>query len=175
VVLQIVKQIQASPWRGWAHLACARPGETLRAVAEVRDRLIGFVLCTPVQQTDDARRGRIAAVCGFLRRLVGRGRGPACVNLLDVVVCGEGSRGQAEQALLVQLDHDLRRGGGPVRVVVPETKLATQLFLRGAGYRALRVLHDYFGDEDAYLMEWQAEKPVAARAPQRQALAGVHR
>ena len=37
-------------------------------------------------------------------------------------------------------------------VVLPESNLAVQLFLRNAPYRAVRVLRGYYGDEDGYFM-----------------------
>jgi ribosomal protein S18 acetylase RimI-like enzyme len=40
-----------------------------------------------------------------------------------------------------------------IQAAVPETDLATQLLLRSAGYKAVRVLREYFVNEDAYLME----------------------
>ena len=40
-----------------------------------------------------------------------------------------------------------------VEAAVPETNLPMQLLLRSAGYKAVRVLRRYYGDEDAYLME----------------------
>lgn len=156
-ILQVVRTTQASPWRGWEFLACVRSQQLVGCVAEVRDQLVGFVLCTPVRQTEAPRPSRWATLRSFLCRLLSKPLPtPVCVNLVDLVVCGEWSRLQAEQALLEQLDHDLQRRGDPVRVVVPETTLEAQLILRRAGYRAIRVLHDYYGNEDGYLMERRA-------------------
>jgi hypothetical protein len=39
-----------------------------------------------------------------------------------------------------------------VEVVVPESCLTVQLFLREAGYRATEVLHGDYGTEDGYRM-----------------------
>jgi hypothetical protein len=161
-VLRLTRQAQALPWRGWDFLATMRPGEIGGAVAEAERRLQGFVLWTPVRPADTAPSGRFAAVCDFLRGLVGRRAAkPVCVNLLDLQVCDHGAGASVEQELLESLDRDLRRTGSPVRIVVPETLLAVQVFLRGAGYVATRVLHDYFGDEDGYLMASEAWAPHA--------------
>lgn len=40
-----------------------------------------------------------------------------------------------------------------IQAAVPESHLPTQLLLRSAGYKAVRVLRGFFIDEDAYLME----------------------
>jgi ribosomal protein S18 acetylase RimI-like enzyme len=152
---------QAQPWRGWEFLASVRSNEILGCVAEDRGRFVGFVLCTPVRPMEATPPGRFAAICGFLRGLLGTQLPrPVCVNLLDVRVGEEWSGGPAGTALLDQLDRDLRRMGSPIRIVVPETHLAVQLFLRGAGYVALRVLHDYFSGEDGYLMEGHRRVPA---------------
>jgi ribosomal protein S18 acetylase RimI-like enzyme len=156
-ILTLVRQTQTPPWHGWEFLACVRSHQLVGCVAEVGDQLVGFALCTPVRQMEAPLPSRLAALRSFLCRLLSRHLPiPVCVNLVDLMVCGEWSRSQAEQALLEQLDRELRRRGNPIRVVVPETKLGAQLFLRRTGYRALRVLHDYFGNEDGYLMERQA-------------------
>ncbi len=154
-VVRVVRQTQAQPWRGWEFLACVRPVEIVGCVAEARGRLVGFALCTPVRHKEEnAPHGRFDAIRSLCRRLVGKRLPiPACLNLLDVVVCGEWSRSQAERVLLEEMDQGLRRHGQPVQIIVPETKLGAQLFLHEAGYQATRVLHEYFGDEDGYVME----------------------
>jgi ribosomal protein S18 acetylase RimI-like enzyme len=153
-IVRMVRQTQTQPWRGWEFLACVRPGEIVGCVAEARGRLVGLALCTPVRHKEEnVPRGRLEAFFGLCRRLVGKHLPiPAYLNLLDVVVSGEWSRSQAERALLEELDKELRRQGNAVQMIVPETKLAVQLFLHEAGYQATRVLHDYFGDEDGYMM-----------------------
>lgn len=154
-IVRVVRQTQTQPWRGWEFLACVRPTEIVGCVAEARGRLVGFALCTPVRHKEEnLSHGRLESIRSFCRRLLGKRLPiPACLNLLDVVVCGEWSRSQVEQSLLEELDQDLRRHEEPVLIIVPETKLRVQLFLHEAGYQAMRVLHDYFGDEDGYAME----------------------
>ena len=172
-ILKLVRQTHVPPWHGWEFLACVRSHQLVGYVAEMRDQLVGFALCTPMRQVEAPPTSRLAALGSFLCRLLSRHLPiPVGVNLVDLIVSGEWSRSQAEQALLEHLDRELRRRGDPIRVVVPETKLGAQLFLRQAGYRALRVLHDYFGNEDGYLMERQAgggagavDSSVRARLP----------
>ena len=48
-----------------------------------------------------------------------------------------------------------------ITLEVRETNLSTQIFFRGAGFRALRVLRVYYDDtgEDAYLMRYRYKPP----------------
>jgi ribosomal-protein-alanine N-acetyltransferase len=63
------------------------------------------------------------------------------------------------------LAHVHERAAGVVEAAVPEADLAAQLFLRDAGYKAVRVLRRHRGGGDAYLMERRAEtaSPRAGR------------
>src|SRR5689334_22823849 len=104
-IVRVVRQTQAQPWRGWEFLACVRASEIVGCVAEIRGRLAGFALCTPVRTRESAPRGRLGSVRDFCRRLMGKHEaGPVCVNLLDVVIAGEWSRSSAERALLEMMD-----------------------------------------------------------------------
>ena len=49
----------------------------------------------------------------------------------------------------------LWRTASAVQILVPETNLPLQLFLRAVGYKATRVVRECFDSEDAYLMERQ--------------------
>ena len=57
-----------------------------------------------------------------------------------------------EHTLLLHLLEELRRSWPHSPVVVPESHLRVQLFLRDAQYRAVRVLRGYYENEDGYLM-----------------------
>jgi hypothetical protein len=152
-ILRLVREL-VQPWRGWEFLATVRTAEMIGCVAEARDTIVGFALCAPVRHVEAHPTSRFRAIGGFLQRLIGsKPLAPICVSLLEVMALGDKST--TEQALLERLDRDLHRLGSPVRVIVPETKLTAQLFFRGARYRAVRVLHEYFGTEDGYLMEGQ--------------------
>jgi hypothetical protein len=153
-IVRAVRQTQAQPWRGWAFLAGVRPADIVGCIAEVRGHLIGFALCTPVRQRENAPPGWFASLRSLSRRLLGKQMPiPVYLNLLDVLICGEWSRSPAERELLDELNRELGQLGDPVQIIVPETKLRVQVYLHEAGYQALRVLHGYFGDEDGYLME----------------------
>ena len=58
------------------------------------------------------------------------------------------------RALVERFEPDLATCQGYwVEAAVPETNLPVQLLLRSAGYKAVRVLRRYYGEQDAYLME----------------------
>ena len=76
-----------------------------------------------------------------------------CVNLLNIVVAPEWRRQGIGRSMLEILNQGLWRTAGSVQILVPETNLALQLFLRSVGYKAVRVVRECFDSEDAYLME----------------------
>jgi hypothetical protein len=167
-VLRTVRQTQPPPWRGWEFIACVRSGEVIGYLAEVQGQLAGFVLCTPVRMTDSSSPSYFGALVQVFRRLMGRRvPGLVCVNMLEAFVGAVWSGSTTMQELLERLDRELHRRGSHIGVVVPEAHLAPQLYLRGAGYQATRVLHEYFGDEDGYLMEWTGSPSTPKGAPRR--------
>jgi ribosomal protein S18 acetylase RimI-like enzyme len=63
------------------------------------------------------------------------------------------------RALLGRLEQKIEGGGGRVQVVVPETNLVVQVFLRQSGYKAVRILRGHFGDRDGYAMARRCARP----------------
>lgn len=57
------------------------------------------------------------------------------------------------RAMFRKIEDRLRSAEDRVQVTVPESNLPAQLFLRGVGYKAVRVLRDHFGGEDGFFME----------------------
>lgn len=105
-------------------------GDISSWVAEVDEQVVGFVMC------------RVRPSHG----------GPARrFELKHLVVASAWRRRGIASRLLRRFD-DRLRPGDRVRAVVPESNLTAQLFLRAAGFRALRVLRGRFGDEDGYLL-----------------------
>ena len=136
-------------------------------------------LILPKATTEDTNRlGYLAHL--FLTLLGWHPPLPLYVELLDLLVQPDPTWPGLEHALLKRLTEEIQRSWGHVPVVVPESNLTAQLFLRDAGYRAVRVFHSYFGDEDGYLMidgtnsgirycywhgEGEREKPPVAALP----------
>jgi ribosomal protein S18 acetylase RimI-like enzyme len=142
---------QESGISAWSdrNLAILRPRDAIGWLAEVDRKVVGFVVCRVLREH--------AASGGFMRRLAGRLgaamsgiRQPLRVDLLELSV--NEHAGDVERTLLEHLHLELRRAPAGVRIVVPETNLTAQLYLRDAWYRATRVLPGYCGSEDGYLM-----------------------
>jgi ribosomal protein S18 acetylase RimI-like enzyme len=152
-VIRLAGEGHVPAWTGTDLRTVLQSHETLGCVAEAHPHLAGFVLCTLVHPDTGSNVGLRESLKKLFGRLIGRwSRQPLFVQLLDVVVLPGWPRAEIEQGLLEQLDRDLRRAKGDLLLVVPETNLTAQLFLRQAGYRATRVLRAYYGSEDGYLM-----------------------
>jgi hypothetical protein len=131
-----------------------RQREPFGWVAEIQGRSVGSVVCALVQGAVDSQgakppRSLVARFRSLLGWCSARG---LYVELLDLMVEHEVGGAVLEQALLRCLLEDVQRFWSRVPVVVPESNLAAQVLLRNARYKAVRVLHAYFGDEDGYLM-----------------------
>jgi ribosomal protein S18 acetylase RimI-like enzyme len=130
-----------------------RPGSRVGWVAETPHRLAGFVLGAVARIYGPATGGALAALAEFFRGLVGRRAVRVLqVQLLDLCVAAEWPRETVERALLGQFDEELRGRGDRIHLIVPESNLSAQLFLRDREYRAVQVLRGCYGTEDGYLM-----------------------
>lgn len=126
-------------------------------VAEVRRRRAGSAVCALVRHKaaapGETPHPRLARLASFFGNLLGRAKElPLWVELLGLTVEFEPSRPRVERALLERLLKELESLWSRAPVMVPESSLSAQLTLRKARYKAVRVLHGYFGDEDGYLM-----------------------
>ncbi len=128
--------------------ACSR-------VAEVQGQVVGFVVYRVPEHLEPETTGKLKR--WWDRCLHWRhpdlSSSPVEIELLDIGVAPNWRRRGIGRALLRGLEELLRRPGDCIRTTVPETNLPVQLLLHAAGYRALSVLRDYFGNEDGYLME----------------------
>jgi ribosomal-protein-alanine N-acetyltransferase len=76
--------------------------------------------------------------------------GPHGFTLLNLAVAPYWRRQGVARAMLKKLDE---KRPPCIEAAVPESNLPAQLLLRSAGYRAVQVLREHFGEEDGYLME----------------------
>jgi len=109
-------------------------------------------------------------VVGFMVYELGRKR----IQLLNFATTPEcrrqGVGGKMAARLIGKLSHKHRTR---ISLEVRETNLSAQLFFRSLGFRAIRILHDYYDDtpEDAYLMQFRllpvnvTEERVASKSP----------
>jgi ribosomal protein S18 acetylase RimI-like enzyme len=127
-VLQIADDCPSLPWTMEDFQECFRSLDTIGKVVEVQGSVIGFLI---YQLDRDARE----------------------VVVKSIAVAPDWQRHGVGQSMISSLDRKLSQGYERVSAMVPESGLALQLLLRSAGFRAVRVLRRYYGDEDAYLME----------------------
>jgi ribosomal protein S18 acetylase RimI-like enzyme len=127
---------------------------------EGNGRLAGFALAS-VRYVSGLPLGlRRALVCVW-RKLTWQRRAKALVDVFDVALAPGQDCPGAEQLLLDRLHKALCADACYLRIVVPEASLPAQLFLRQAGYQAVRLLHGYYGDQDGYLMVRPSEQVSA--------------
>jgi [ribosomal protein S18]-alanine N-acetyltransferase len=140
-VLTIENESFEFPWCEDDFLRCLRQRNCIGMVAEIEDRVVGFM----IYELHKARLHVLNfAVAARFRRM---GAGSAMVKKL----VGKLSSQRRNRILLE----------------VRETNLAAQLFFRSAGFRAVSVLRGFYEDtpEDAYLMQFRhrAEDAVVVR------------
>jgi ribosomal-protein-alanine N-acetyltransferase len=80
------------------------------------------------------------------------------LHLLNLAVAGHAQRSGVGQAILKKLKSRLSsQQCNRITLEVRETNLPAQCFFRSSGFRAVRVLREFYEDtpEDAYLMEFR--------------------
>ncbi len=99
---------------------------------------------------DPIAEGWVAEVDGrVVGHLVFRREGEG-LALLNLAVAPHWRRQGVARAMLGMLEE---KRPARIRATVPESKLAAQLLLRKAGFRAVGVLHGCFDEEDGYVMQ----------------------
>ncbi len=130
-ILEIEKQGFEFPWTADDFIRCLRQRNCIGMVAEVDDRVVGFMVY-------ELHKNRLhvlnfAVADEYRRRSVGS---------------------QMMQKLVGKLSADRR---DRILLEVRETNLPAQVFFRDIGFRATSVLRDFYDDtiEDAYLMQYK--------------------
>lgn len=154
-LLQIEQQSRALRWTQQDFLSVFQSIDTAGCVAEVGDRVVGYLIYSvPAQQGDTGDADDIPTVRERWQRK-GKATGPQSLRIIlrNVAVAHEWQRRGVGKALLERFERKLRHPQDRIQAIVPESNLPLQYLLRDAGYRAMRVLRDYFDNEDGYLME----------------------
>ena len=152
-VWRIEQQSAARRWTVQDFLTVLQSGHTVGQIAEVGDQIIGYVIYTvqnvPSDENvpDDSIHAPYAGPHSHISDQ------PLNLVVLHLVVHPDWRRRGVGLALLGRLAKKMRNADDRIHSTVPEGNLAAQLVLREAGYKAVRVLRGYFGDEDGYLME----------------------
>ena len=149
-VLRIIERTPAPRWAQQDILFHFHSDDISSWVAIVDDQVAGFVVCrivpalaATVPSGDDNVAWRMDA--GPQERF----------ELLHLAVAPEWQRNGIGRALVQRFESRLVHAGDAIRAIVPESNLPVQLFLRAVGYKAVRVLRGYYGEEDAFVMERQ--------------------
>lgn len=153
-LLQIEQQNLALRWNQQDFLSVFQSIDTAGCVAEVGDRVVGYLIYSVPAQQDEGETPEE----GSVRERWQKKKKPATpqplrIVLRNIAVAREWQRRGVARSLLERFERKLRHDQDRIQAVVPESNLPIQLLLREAGYKALKVLHDYFGNEDGYLME----------------------
>jgi ribosomal protein S18 acetylase RimI-like enzyme len=149
-LLHVEAQSPPPCWGRPDFLAAFQAAGTGAAVAEAGGRVVGFALYRALPPPG---AGGVLELLRRCRPWAVAAPVPRYLELLRLSVLPDWRRQGVGRALLREVQRDLGQGGGCVRTVVPESNLPVQLLLRGAGYKAVRVLRGHFGGEDGYLME----------------------
>jgi ribosomal-protein-alanine N-acetyltransferase len=153
-VMQIQERTPMPHWTWQEFLAAMQSPGVVALVAEIQDQVVAYVLYRVCRGPENATgpTRKLLELCLAWRSEV-RPAQPLLMQLLNMAVDPSWRHQHVGTNLLESLNKQLRQPGDCIRVIVPETNLPLQLCLRGAGYRAIQVLHKHYGDEDAYLME----------------------
>lgn len=127
-VLQLAADYPESHWPRDEFEECLRCPDCIGMVAEAKGKLIGFVVYRRDRSLREAFVKNVAVAPAWRRRGVGR-------------------------SLLALVDDVWSEGYDRVRMLVPETSVSLQLLLRASGFRAVRVLRGWYGEEHAFLMQ----------------------
>jgi ribosomal-protein-alanine N-acetyltransferase len=160
-LLQIEQQHHALRWTQPDFLSVFQSIDTAGCVAEIGDRVVGYLIYSvPAQQEN----GENAAedLPSVRERWKLHKKKPATpqplrIILRNIAVAREWQRQGVGRALLERFERKLRHPADRIQAIAPDTNLPIQLLLRNAGYKAIRVLREYFGAADGYLMERQRE------------------
>ncbi len=123
-------------------------------VAVVQDVVVGYLVYQLVAETDAIATGVVLGPGKAIKTRKSTTAKSMRVCLHYLYVSPEWRRQRIGRTLIECFAPELPRGDDCwIQAPVPESNLPVQLLLRSAGYRAVRVLRGYCGDEDAYLME----------------------
>jgi ribosomal protein S18 acetylase RimI-like enzyme len=155
-VWRIEQQTTVRRWTVQDFLTVLQSGHTVAQIAEVGDQIIGYMVYT-VQSVpqEDAEPGADSIHAPFAGPHAHFSEKPLDLILLHMVVHPEWRRKGVGLALIGRLGKKLRHEDDRIHATVPESNLQAQLLLRAAGFKAVRVLRAYYGEEDGYLMERQ--------------------
>jgi ribosomal protein S18 acetylase RimI-like enzyme len=157
-VVRISEQAAGFQWQREDFLQALRAVDTVGHVAENAHGVAGFLIYKIQRETEDFDPDEGGWLPSRLaQRLNPPVRRQLQIDLLNIGVAPECQRQGIGRALLAKLCLKIHREPGGIRALVPETNLPALLFLRDFGFKATRVVRDYYPGADAYRMERWAE------------------
>jgi ribosomal-protein-alanine N-acetyltransferase len=140
-VLQIEEDSYDYPWSEEDFLRCLRQRNCIGMVAELGEKVVGFMIYE--LHKNKLHILNFAVHPSYRRQHIGA---------------------QMIQKLVSKLSSHRRTS---ITLEVRETNLTAQVFFRDAGFRAVRVVREYFEDtgEDAYLLQYRYTTPVGVEDP----------
>jgi ribosomal protein S18 acetylase RimI-like enzyme len=163
-VLQIQQQLPAPGWTEHDFLAVFQSSDTAGWVAEMEGRVVGFLIYTVLAQPQRVGKKKSKGQSAD-DKATRHGKNNLRIALLNLAVAARWHRRGIGRALLRRLARNLQQPEDCIQVTVPESNLPMQLLLSDAGFRAVRVLREYFDKEDGYLMQRFGNHPVAEEVP----------
>ncbi|QGJ71592.1 Ribosomal-protein-alanine N-acetyltransferase [Planctomycetales bacterium 10988] len=140
-VLEIEQESFDFPWNEEDFLRCLQQRNCIGMVAEYEEQVVGFMIYELQKE---------------------------CLHVLNFAVdpaCRRHRVGTSMMSKLIGKLSPQRRNH--ISLEVRETNLPAQLFFRATGFRALRIIRDYYEDstDDAYLMRYYHVPIKAAKMP----------
>jgi len=154
-VWRIEQQTAVRRWTVQDFLTVLQSGQTVGQIAEVDDQVIGYIIYTVQSVPKENAEPSDSIHTPYAGPHANFSDQPLDLVLLHLVVHPEWRRRGVGLALLGRLGRKLRHQDDRIHTTVPEGNLEAQLLLREAGFKAVRVLRGYFGEEDGYVMERQ--------------------
>jgi ribosomal protein S18 acetylase RimI-like enzyme len=118
-------------------------------VAAIQEHVVGFLAYSIL--SEPALDSELSAL--VRARAGARSFFPGWFDLLHIAIAPEWRRRGIGRLLIERFDPRPRQATARIHARVPESHLPLQLLLHQSGYRAVRVLREYYVTEDAYLME----------------------
>jgi ribosomal protein S18 acetylase RimI-like enzyme len=153
-VLQLERQRLGSSWL--RHDLAMNPTSEERGtwVATIQNHVIGYLVYQHMVETDPVASGPHFERSRLAEAKDKTSAPSVCVDLLQLYVAPDWRRRGIGRALITRFDpRPQQQGTCTIEAAVPESNLPMQLLLRSIGYKAVRVLRGFHGEEDAYLMQ----------------------
>jgi ribosomal protein S18 acetylase RimI-like enzyme len=157
-VLQLEKQRLGSSWL--RHDLAMNPVTEERGtwVATIQNHVVGYLVYQLMMECEAVGAGPHSERPKIVQKRRKIAAPPLCIDIVQIYVAPDWRRRGIGRALVARFDpRPQEQGQCSLEAAVPEDNLPMQLLLRSAGYKAVRVLRGFHGDQAAYLMQLERE------------------